>query len=446
VKEERLLEMLNFYSDTFTRLLFSEFGDVAETSVTMISSILNYDLAVLYTPDDGWIPPMIASKGLDRRALGCWREDKGIPTFLLGTIHSARIIDPGLWETDVAAAAARFGLEEKFLIAPLWGKREHKIQRLGLVLAGRPVVPTGMSADLVCLDLLANLIMGAMVNCLHLGSIRDMVCELNQRARELQASHDNLKSTQGQLVEAAKLAAVGELAAGVAHEINSPLSALLGYAGIMKEKFEEAPEFVRSHLPEFPQQLDTIKEAALRCSSFSKDLLTFSRRAGGEVTELELSELVDKTIHLLRGQLRHRRVKVTTEIEEDMPPLRGNANQLQQVLTSLLLNAGQAMSSGGEVLVRVICVDEDCQISIADTGPGIPQENLTRIFEPFFSTRPDGLGAGLGLSIARGIIHNHGGKLAVDSMPGQGSTFTIKLPLKHRGETSVSARASELPS
>ena len=270
-------------------------------------------------------------------------------------------------------------------------------------------------------------------------------CEMEQRAKvlvvfdditerkcltsELEANLKELKRTQAQLVQTGKMSAVGELASGVAHEMNNPLTGVLTYAVLLKETLEKAPQKIRTQLPEFPERLDLIKRSAQRCKSIADNLLTFSRQSESEMTPVDLSDVISRTFELMAAQMRQRQIKLISKIPEGLPPIRGNPNQLQHVFTNIAINAIHAMDSAGEITVCTRADGPECEVTISDTGRGIPRENLDRIFDPFFTTKPIGRGTGLGLSIAYGIIQNHGGEITVDSVVGRGTRFKIKLPV-----------------
>ncbi len=257
----------------------------------------------------------------------------------------------------------------------------------------------------------------------------DDITEQKRLLKELGENVSELRRTQAQLVESAKLASLGELAAGVAHEINNPLTAVLTYSVLLKEKLEKADKMIITRFPNFPEQLDLIKTAAERCKSIADNLLIFSRQSETEMTLVNVSDVISRTFDLIGVQLRRQQIRLIREIQESIPVFRGNPGQLQQVFTNIVLNAVWVMDKGGEL---TICAKHDgstCEVSISDTGPGIPPGNLPRIFDPFFTTKPIGKGTGLGLSIVYGIIQDHHGEITVDSEPGKGTTFYIRLPL-----------------
>lgn len=249
-----------------------------------------------------------------------------------------------------------------------------------------------------------------------------------KKAAQLEAAYKELRETQAKLIQAGKMSAVGKLAAGVAHEMNNPLTGVLTYAVLLKEELENAPEEIRSQLPEFSEQLDLIKLSAQRCKSIADNLLNFSRQSEPEMTLVNLSDVISRTFELIGAQIRHKGIKLTRDIPEGLPAIRGNANQLQQVFTNIVLNAIHVMDSGGKITVCAKRDVPECEVAISDTGPGIPKEHLDKIFEPFFTTKAIGKGTGLGLSIVYGIVQNHGGEITVDSVLGKGTTFNLRFP------------------
>lgn len=246
----------------------------------------------------------------------------------------------------------------------------------------------------------------------------------------------DLESAQAQLVQSGKMAAVGELAAGVAHELNNPLSVVLTYSVLLQEKLERVSAEARDQLAGFPDRLRRMRTASERCKTIVDNLLQFSRQDDSELSSIDIPDLLSQTFDLIGSQLRRHGIELDLEIEDRLPSLRGNASQLQQVLTNLAINAQQAMVEGGKLRIVVGRHGELCEITVSDNGPGIPDDLLPRIFEPFFTTKPVGQGTGLGLAITYGIVQNHGGQIHVDSVPGLGTTFQIRLPFAAGQESS----------
>ena len=246
-------------------------------------------------------------------------------------------------------------------------------------------------------------------------SFNEMAGELNERER-------SLKKAQLALVQSEKMAALGTLSAGLAHEVKNPLSAVLGYAQLAKRKLSQ-PDAVKAHL-------DIIESETRRCNEIIGNLMQFSRQEKGEFTEISINDVVEKSVGIVDHQLSLNNIRVTTDLAESIPPILGNANQLQQVLMNLAINAQHAMGEdGGTISIQTIIDSESVLIIVDDTGPGIDDEVAANIFEPFFTTKAAGEGTGLGLSVSYGIIQEHEGEIIVSKAPGGGARFEIRLPV-----------------
>ncbi|MCC6746768.1 MAG: HAMP domain-containing protein [Deltaproteobacteria bacterium] len=252
--------------------------------------------------------------------------------------------------------------------------------------------------------------------------------ELDRAYRQLDEAHRELQSTQAQLVQQGRLAAVGELAAGVAHELNNPLTAVLTYAVLLGRKLETLPPELSAKVPEFHRQLSLIQTGAKRCKTISDNLLNFARSAPAELGPVKLQPVVDATFDLIGTLLERRRTEVVSQVPAELS-VWGAEGELQQVFTNLAMNACQAMSDGGTLTVVAERAGEDrVRISFRDTGQGIPPDVLQRVFDPFFTTKPIGEGTGLGLSIVHGIVKRHRGEIRLRSEVGVGTTVEILLP------------------
>ena len=264
--------------------------------------------------------------------------------------------------------------------------------------------------------------------------------EMYNRTLEIKIAErtKELEEAQTQLVQSEKMSAIGQLAAGVAHELNNPMGGILGYAQFALEKWSKTkPDQVTDKDIESQRKyLSDIEQQARRCRSIIKNLLKFSRSSDKkEWEEFDLNSTLEDTISLIQHQLDLANIELKKQLADGLPRLHGNASQLQQVFTNLLLNSQHAMPEGGELeLVTRFspklgefagCVE----IIVEDNGIGIEEENLNRIFEPFFTTKEKGKGTGLGLSISYGIVKEHGGDITVHSAVGQGTRFTVILPL-----------------
>jgi PAS domain S-box-containing protein len=223
-----------------------------------------------------------------------------------------------------------------------------------------------------------------------------------------------------QLQHSEKMASIGLLAAGVAHEVNTPLTGISSYTQMLREQ-------VGASDPGGPL-LEKIEKQTFRAAKIINNLLNFSRSGSGEMEPLDVNKLVLDVVSLLEHQLDGARVKVRKELAENLPDVRGNENRLQQVFFNLILNAKDAMPHGGWLTLATRADDDTVVIEVADTGHGITREDIKRIYDPFFTTKGMGRGTGLGLSVSYGILQEHGGAIVVDSVPGQGTTFQVTLP------------------
>jgi two-component system NtrC family sensor kinase len=229
-----------------------------------------------------------------------------------------------------------------------------------------------------------------------------------------------------QLTQADKLSSIGLLAAGVAHEVNTPLAVISSYTQMLAKQLQTDPQ--KAGL------LDKITKQTFRASEIVNNLLNFSRTTGTEFAEISLNKVIADTLALLEHQFKVAHVQVETDLHENLPPIQGSAGRLQQVFLNLFLNAKDAMAANGGVLNIATHNGEVVSVSVSDTGSGIAQENIHRIYDPFFTTKTapaegQNRGTGLGLSVSYGIIQEHAGHIRVESRPGEGTTFTLDFPM-----------------
>ena len=247
--------------------------------------------------------------------------------------------------------------------------------------------------------------------------------EAAQRLQEVVEDQKlRLTLAQQQMLETAKLSALGELVAGVAHELNSPLTVLIGTTDLLEQ---DAPA-------ELQPQVELMKDALQSARSVVRGLLTFGRRTPLEKTRVNPIELVDKVLALTAGELRVAEIKVDKDFDSGLPAVWADGNQLQQVLVNLINNAKHAMEDVvGERRLGISLRrggPDHIRVRVEDSGPGIPADLLTKVFDPFVTTKSEG--TGLGLSISYGIISEHGGRIRVESPEGRGAAFTIELPIE----------------
>ena len=242
--------------------------------------------------------------------------------------------------------------------------------------------------------------------------------------QKVQQRTEELRKTENQLIQSDKVASLGKLAAGVAHEINSPLTGILTYSSLLlKAKPDGDPD---------KEDLEVIVNETNRCKKIVKGLLDFARQTEPQKTLSDINEVIDKSIDLVSHQASMQSVKIEKKIKPDLPKTMIDVGQIQQVFINILLNAIEAMPQGGTLTVSSALEDQMAAVKFTDTGVGIPPEVLPKILDPFFTTKEQGRGTGLGLSVSYGIIERHRGKLEVKSKVGKGTTFTVRLPVKEK--------------
>lgn len=244
-----------------------------------------------------------------------------------------------------------------------------------------------------------------------------------------------LKETQSQLVQSAKMSTIGQLGSAVAHELNNPIGGILGYAQFILQKLSK-PDVVPKDFKTYKQYIAYIEEEAKRCKTIVENLLSFSRKPLAARKSVDIKQLIEKTLSIIRYQLKLQNIKLITNYEPKLPSISGNVNQLQQAFTNIIINAQHAMPKGGKLNIRVNTKMKEgkkhLKISFKDTGCGIPKENLEKVFEPFFTTKENWQSIGLGLSITYQIIKEHKGTINAESKVGKQTTFTITLPVSSR--------------
>ena len=234
--------------------------------------------------------------------------------------------------------------------------------------------------------------------------------------------HTEKRHLQDQLIQSEKMSAIGQLIAGIAHDLNNPLASVVGFADFLAESGDVPPALA--------EPLRVIRQEAERAATIVKNLLSFARRQEGERLPQQLQPLLESVLALLRNEMMALKVETTLIVEPHIPDIEMNPNQIKQVFVNLLTNAAQAIAStgrGGHITVTAKRWLDGVAVSVADDGPGITDDLLPRVFEPFFTTKTEGEGTGLGLSICQGIVKEHGGRITLESSVGVGATFTVEL-------------------
>jgi len=276
--------------------------------------------------------------------------------------------------------------------------------------------------------------------CGELATVFNQMTEnLRESHAQLEKTVETLKSTQAQLIQSEKLSAVGEFVAGVTHELNNPLTTVMGFSELLQKA--DVDEQHRRHL-------DMVFKSAQRCQKIVQSLLSFARRRQPERKPVSVNGLVEAVLEIVSYPLRTGNIEVVKQFAADLPMVLADAHQIQQVLLNIINNARQAMEAHqprGQIKIITEVRKPNVRITIQDNGPGISEENLRRIFDPFFTTKEVGKGTGLGLSLCYGIIKEHGGSITPASRPGEGATFVIELPITYDAvEPAETLPASEI--
>jgi len=239
-----------------------------------------------------------------------------------------------------------------------------------------------------------------------------------------------LQAMNEQVVEAGKMASIGELASGIAHEINNPVAIMVEEAGWMQDLLEDDTQLAGTkNFEELSRSLRQIRQQGRRCKDITYKLLSFARKSDSRIQEVDLNALVQEIAAISEKRAKYAGVKINMDLDPSIPSIQTSSTEMQQVFLNIVNNSIDAMErKGGELTISSKQDSEGIHFRFSDTGEGIPKANLGKIFDPFFTTKPVGKGTGLGLSICFAIIQNLGGKIIVTSQPGQGTTFHIQLP------------------
>jgi PAS domain S-box-containing protein len=273
--------------------------------------------------------------------------------------------------------------------------------------------------EVIPISLNASIVYEGETEVATIGFFRDLREEIRMR--------ENLERTRVQLLQADKMASLGKLSAGVAHQLNNPLGSITLFTKLVLEEYE-LEDGAR-------EDLNRILKDAQRCRDTVKELLEFARQTRYQIKPHDINRAISRTLFLLDKQTLFHNIEIEKALDEALPEVPGDIQQLNHLFMNLIINAAQAMGGKGKLSLRTWKADDDhVRIEIADTGPGIPDEMLPQIFDPFFTTKEEGEGTGLGLSLAYSIVKQHGGTIEAVNQPEGGALFRIELPLTHRNE------------
>ena len=407
------LRILHTVAEAVSRTLDVE--DVLRTALDALTHVTGHEISSLHLlSEDGQRLHLRGDRGLSDRL----RDINRVLPIGEGVI--GRVASTGVTTTfaDIAASPALFAPAQAivradgirgFVCVPV----NSRGRILGTLSLGRQTDVPFDEPEIALLEATAD----------QVGIALDNARLYSESVRQL----EELRLKQAQLVHAEKLSAVGELASGVAHEINNPLTTILGQAQLLMDRRDIAPD-VR-------ERIKILADEASRAARIVQNLLLFARHYPPERRPCSLAEQALRVLELKAYQLAQDRIRVVTEFSE-CPPVWADENQIQQVLLNLVQNAHHAMAAHateGVLTIRIHPVDGHALIDVLDTGPGLSSDVLPRLFDPFFTTKAPGEGSGLGLSVSYGIVSEHQGRLRAQNRPAGGAAFTVELPLGERG-------------
>jgi PAS domain S-box-containing protein len=274
--------------------------------------------------------------------------------------------------------------------------------------------------QIIPISLNASIVYEGETDVATIGFFRDLRDEIRMRK--------NLERTRIQLLQADKMASLGKLSAGVAHQLNNPLGSITLFTKLVLEEYE-LEDGAR-------EDLNRILKDAQRCRDTVKELLEFARQTRYQIKPHDINRAISRTLFLLDKQTLFHNIEIETDLDDALPEVPGDIQQLNHLFMNIIFNAAQAMAGKGHLAIRTRLSDDGqhVRIEIADTGPGIPEQILSQIFDPFFTTKEEGEGTGLGLSLAYSIVKQHGGIIEAVNRPEGGALFRVELPLTHRNE------------
>jgi signal transduction histidine kinase len=295
-----------------------------------------------------------------------------------------------------------------------------------------PLTTKGASIGVMCVSSLnQNTFSSEFVEFLTvIGNYIGVAVDNANMHKNIKEAYQDLKEVQEQIVWTEKLASLGKLAATIAHEINNPLAGVLNYIRLIIKQLSRN-RFTHEKLEDISRYLTIMESETARCGEIVKDLLAFARRTKITMESNNIEDIINKTLNLISHELEIKELQLKKNIAPNLPKVQCDFKQIQQVLLNLMYNASEAMPSGGTLTItanRANGAKALLEVAISDTGCGISEKDMENIFEPFFTTKEEGKGVGLGLSVVYGIVAKHNGTITVESEPGKGSTFKVRLP------------------
>lgn len=397
-----LNSLSNLYSVTLTFHSIANESDIYRELAYGVAELVDVEQCGLMLRDGDRFVHMSPAVGLDGEAIKLFNvPGETFMEFYAPSNRRAMILNSDIRSSRTYEIDAKLGVKNLMLV---WIRQKGKVT--GAIRVANKRSGDFTEEDARLLAILANNVTVALENARLYSDLRGQMQEI--------------RDAQEQLVQAAKLVAIGEVASNVAHEINNPLTTVLGYAQLMREE----PD-----IKGISKDIDVIEKETLRAREIVRQLLEFSRKRSLNVTELNVNELLRDITDLTNIHTKDGKVKIIRDFG-DVPTIRGDENQLKQVFINIVNNAIYAMQNEGELTICTSSNGGNVLVKISDTGEGIPGELLSRIFEPFFSTKEE-KGTGIGLSVSYRVIQSHNGRIEVQSQEGKGTTFTVVLPVNN---------------
>ncbi len=403
-RRNRELMVLNSIGQTLSQSF--ELTELLDRALRQVTELFDVDLGAIYLlEEESRVVRRVAAVGHQSEYARMFPPTQ-IPTELLESIRQARATVLSVESLPLPAVFRDLHTKEAMQVGygvVLWAKD----RMLGGLVVGCRVLREYSAAELNLLNAVGNQVAAAIEKSLLL--------------EETQKAYEHLRRTQEQLLQSAKMAAVGQLISGVAHELNNPLTAILGYSQLLSSGEPTSPQAAA--------YVEKIYRQAQRTQRIVQNLLSFARQQKPVRQPVNINQVLEDTLSLREYDLRVSNIQVWRELASDLPLISGDAHQLQQVFLNILNNAVDAIletSDRGEIWLRTDAEDSHLLVELTDSGPGV--KDASRVFDPFYTTKPVGKGTGLGLSICYGIINEHDGEIAVRNTPPRGATFTMKLP------------------
>lgn len=397
---QHLSNLSNLYSTTLTFHAITNKADIYRELVYGVAELVGAEQCGLMLAEGDEFVHVTPAVGIDEEHISLMRVPAtDIINTYQGTRRRALLINDNLENSPTAETDLKLGVRNLMFV---WVRQKGDL--IGAIRVANKKTGEFTDEDAQPLAILANNLSVALENAELYSNLRS---QMNQ-----------LQDAQEQLVQAAKLVAIGELASNIAHEINNPLTSILGYAELIKEETD---------IESIMRDVDIIEKESLRARDIVQQLLEFARKRSLETVTLDINVLLLEAIELVSVQVKDTRIEVREDFG-DIPTTLGDANQLKQVFINIINNAVFAMQDKGVLGISTRVKDGKIKINISDTGRGIPVEVISRIFEPFFSTKKE-KGTGIGLSVSYKIIRSHNGRIDVESKEDEGSTFIVTLPI-----------------